>query len=61
MPIREVASILYNVNVKKGRQKKTHKLYPLYIDKGSIKEFTFNESKKQYEAAMKMGWFKTQS
>ena len=51
---REIYSILYNVNVRKGQQKRSHKLFPLSID--DIQEWTPEDARAQLERVKELGW-----
>ena len=51
---REVAAMVFNTSVKKGKQKRASKLYPLSID--LISEFTYEDAVNQYERMSKAGW-----
>ena len=52
---REIVSIIYNVNAKKGKQKSGRNLFPLEID--NILIFTPEQAEANYQAAIKAGWF----
>ena len=48
------ATIMHNVNAKKGSQKSIKKLIPFTID--SVTEFTYDDAVKQYERVKQLGW-----
>ena len=52
---REIISIIYNQNAKKGQGKSGVKLFPLSID--NIIEFTPEIADTRYKAAIAAGWF----
>ena len=51
---REIVAIIRNVNVKKGKQKAAHKIFPLSIDFSM--DFTYEDAAEQYERMKKAGW-----